>query len=489
MDDAVDTNTQRLLRRIEAAEGAELARARSDLLEHALGRLERLARTMLRGYPKLRRWEQTDDLLQNALLRLHRALNSVRPSTSREFYGLAALQIRRELIDLSRRHFGPEGAAARHFTASSLDAAADDLLGASPDAAERSDALNAWQAFHEEVGRLPEIEQEIVQLLWYQGLKQNEAAELLGVTERTVKNRWRRAKQLLQHKLHFSDWLEAAGDMVADPAAIRLEIQLPEVFGGRYRREMLIAEGGFSQVWRATDLESNRAVAIKVTTRDCLAEARRVARLQHRGIVTVRDSGHHERYCFIVFDLIEGADLAELLRAGPLDWRRAAEIIAEAALRLDFAHRQGFVHRDIKPANILIGVEGRVVLADFGIAVTQEELRRETLTTAGTLAYMAPEQLAAPARIDARTDIHGLGVVLYEALAGQRPFQATALAELRRQILEDVPLAPSSFAPSFPAELDRICLRCLAKSPEDRYPSAAELAADLMRVARAQRNS
>lgn len=462
---------------MKAASGAALEQARNALLDHASGRLQRLARTMLRGYPRLQRWEQTDDVLQNALLRLHQALSRVRPDTPREFYGLAALQIRRELIDLSRHHFGPQGDAAKHRTAVWPDAG--QAIDAATEHAGESSDLAAWQAFHEEVGRLPDAEREVVHLLWYQGLKQQQAAELLGVTERTVKNRWRRARLLLQQTLHHGDWLENATENSSSAADARREIPLPEVFARRYQRETLIAAGGFSQVWRATDLESGQAVAIKVTSQDCLAEARRVARLQHHGIVTVRDSGHQERFCFIVFDLVDGGDLAELLSAGPLPWRRAGQVIAEAASRLDFAHRQGFVHRDIKPANILIGADGRVVLADFGIAVTREELLHETLTTAGTLAYMAPEQLLGRGAVDARADIHALGVVFYEALAGRRPFQAAALAELRRQILEDIPPAPSRLIAGAPAELDRICLRCLAKAPGDRFQTAAELSAEL----------
>ena len=481
MDDAGQPDTQHWLSRIEAADGVESARARNALLKHAAGRLERLARAMLRGYPRLQRWEQTDDVLQNALLRLHHVLDSVRPATSREVYGLAALQIRRELIDLARRHFGPLGAAGRHFTA---DAAAPFGDAASPvsaavDPAGRTGTLADWQAFHEEVDRLPEKQRQIVNLLWYQGLKQSEAAELLGVAERTVKNRWQRARQLLEQKLNRRDWLDETPAETTLSSDRHQGPALPEVFAARYRREGLIAQGCVAQVCRATDLQSGQQVAIKVTTRDCLSEARRVARLQHHGIVTVRDSGQQADFCFIVFDLVEGGDLAELLHLGPLDWRQAAKIVAEAALRLDFAHRQGFVHRDIKPANILVGADGGVVLADFGIAVTQEELLHETLTTAGTLAYMAPEQLRTPARIDARTDVYGLGVVLYEALTGRRPFRTTDLAELRRQILVDSAEAPSALNPGLPAELDRICLRCLAKLPANRYPSAAELAQEL----------
>jgi len=261
---------------------------------------------------------------------------------------------------------------------------------------------------------------------------------------------------------------------------------MPALFADRYRRDALIAEGGFSQVWRATDLTSQAPVAIKITTRqDCTAEARRAARLQHHGIVAVRDSGREQEFCFIVFDLVEGSDLAERLRDGPLDWRLAARIVADAAEKLDHAHRHGFVHRDVKPANLLLDAEGNVVIADFGIAVTQEELLHETLTTAGTLAYMAPEQLKAPVRIDARTDVYGLGVVLYESLTGRRPFAGESLAELRQKILVESPAPITEFNSTVPAELEKICRRALAKRPADRFSTAADLAIALSSVLQA----
>ena len=123
-----------------------------------------------------------------------------------------------------------------------------------------------------------------------------------------------------------------------------------------------------------------------------------------------------------------------------------------------------------------------MVLADFGIAVTQEELLHETLTTAGTLAYMAPEQLTTPVKVDARTDVYGLGVVLYESLTGRRPFQAASLGDLRRQILADAPRCTAELNPAVPQELDRICRRCLAKSPTERFATAGELATALRLV-------
>jgi len=477
-----DPGTAYWLLQLQSSGEAGAEQARGKLVRHAAARLERLAHAMLRDYPRLRSWEETGDVLQNALLRLHQSLGAIQPETSRQFYGLAALQIRRELIDLARHYFGPQGEAAQRRFPSPLAADDESPLDAAVERESRPPTLAAWGEFHEEVGRLPDKEREVVHLLWYEGLKQSEAAEILDVTERTVKNRWSSAKKLLQQRLHRADWFdsdpgEVRGALLGEGAA------LPSVFAGRYRLDALIAEGGFSQVWRAMDLSLGAPVAIKITTRpDCMAEARRAARLQHHGIVAVQDSGHEGDFCFIVFELVEGGDLAEKLRGGPLPWRQAVEIACEAAERLDFAHRHGFVHRDVKPANILIGADKAVVIADFGIAVTQEELLHETLTTAGTLAYMAPEQLTTPVKVDARTDVYGLGVVLYESLTGRRPFRAASLGELRRQILADPPPSVAELTPAVPQELDRICQRCLAKRPAARFATADELATVLKRL-------
>jgi RNA polymerase sigma-70 factor (ECF subfamily) len=167
------------------------ASARDELIRHAYGRLQRLTRKLLRAYPGVRRWDQTDDVLQNSLLRLLRALNDVRPSSPREFFALTAQQIRRELLDLARRYYGPHGLGANHATRP------DDAAGPPPH--ERADgthepaSLAVWREFHERVRELPPEELEVVDLLYYQELTQAEAAALLGVTVRTVQRRWQSA--------------------------------------------------------------------------------------------------------------------------------------------------------------------------------------------------------------------------------------------------------------------------------------------------------
>jgi RNA polymerase sigma-70 factor (ECF subfamily) len=203
-DSEGQTVLQRLLEQLGPADEATFARARDRLLEHANGQLEKLAHAMLRRYPRLRRWEQTGDVLQNAALRLHRALTQVRPASVRDFFALAATQIRRELIDLTRHHFGPLGDAAHHDTDPGAEAGDGFVDNARACGGEPSTLLD-WADFHEKVERLPAAEREALDLLWYEGLTQKEAAAVLGVTEKTVKNRWRRAKLLLQELLTDGD--------------------------------------------------------------------------------------------------------------------------------------------------------------------------------------------------------------------------------------------------------------------------------------------
>jgi RNA polymerase sigma factor (sigma-70 family) len=189
--------TQNLLDLMQAGVG----NARNELLHHACGRLRVLTSRMLNGFPKLRRWEQTDDVLQNAMLRLCRALDTVQPESPRHFYHLAAQHIRWELRDLAKHHFGPEGAAAKHHTDG--DKAADDEGGALHrwQAKTEPTSLDEWTAFHEQAARLPDEEREVFDLLWYDGLTQEQAAEVLSVNIRTIKRRWLSARLLLHEAL------------------------------------------------------------------------------------------------------------------------------------------------------------------------------------------------------------------------------------------------------------------------------------------------
>jgi RNA polymerase sigma-70 factor (ECF subfamily) len=177
--------------------------ARAALLDCAANRLTRLARKMLKGYPGVARWEQTDDVLQNALIRLDRALRAVTPPTACDFFRLATAEVRRELIDLARHYRGPRGLGAHHATrAGGRDSAEDVATGeAAPDTTYDPGRLAAWAEFHAAVAALGEADRELFDLLWYQGLTQAEAAALLGVTERTVNSRWLAARVRLGDSL------------------------------------------------------------------------------------------------------------------------------------------------------------------------------------------------------------------------------------------------------------------------------------------------
>ena len=173
--------------------------AREALIHHSCERLLRLTRKMFHGYPALRRWETTDDIFQNSMVRLHRALVQTEVQSIRHFFSLAAVQVRRELVDLSRKYFGPEGLGSNHHT----DHRSPDEAGGSLHRhAAEPDNIEDWTAFHEQVDALPDEERAVVDLLFYDGLQQEEAATLLDISVRTLRSRWQRAKLRLGGELN-----------------------------------------------------------------------------------------------------------------------------------------------------------------------------------------------------------------------------------------------------------------------------------------------
>jgi RNA polymerase sigma-70 factor (ECF subfamily) len=177
--------------------------ARAALLECASSRLTRLARKMLRGYAGVSRWEQTGDVLQSALIRLDRALRQIHPPSSRDFFRLAAAQLRRELIDLARHYYGPQGFGTHHSTQAGIRESADAALAEREPSDTTYDPIQlaSWTEFHREAEGLPDEDRELFDLLWYQGLTQPEAAAVLGVSERTVSRRWIAARLRLSDAL------------------------------------------------------------------------------------------------------------------------------------------------------------------------------------------------------------------------------------------------------------------------------------------------
>lgn len=177
--------------------------AHSDLLHHVSGRLLKLTRRMLRGYPHLQRWEQTDDIYQTAVARLYQALTQMTPESAQHFWHLAALQIRRTLIDLARTHFGPEGQARHHHSDAALarDEAEAEIVRNTPQTSAEPFSLEDWTAFHEAVDSLTENERDVFQLVWYAGLTQQETADALGISLPTVQRRWYAAQVSLYRAL------------------------------------------------------------------------------------------------------------------------------------------------------------------------------------------------------------------------------------------------------------------------------------------------
>jgi serine/threonine protein kinase/formylglycine-generating enzyme required for sulfatase activity len=259
---------------------------------------------------------------------------------------------------------------------------------------------------------------------------------------------------------------------------------------GRYRVIRLLGQGGFGQVYLAHDAELDRFVAIKVPITERLAqfvnldsylnEARIVARLSHPNIVPVYDVGRTDggRF-FVVSRYMEGGDLAVRMNRGRHSFVEVAELVATIAEALHYAHTQDLFHRDIKPANILLDAAGAPSLADFGLALKDENVGKGERFL-GTAAYMSPEQARGEGHlVDGRSDIFSLGIVFYELLTGRRPFRGSSRPEVMHKIINHEPRPPRQSDDKIPRELERICMKALWKRASDRYLSADDLAEDL----------
>ncbi|MEQ4197220.1 Stk1 family PASTA domain-containing Ser/Thr kinase [Streptomyces sp. YIM 103828] len=263
----------------------------------------------------------------------------------------------------------------------------------------------------------------------------------------------------------------------------------------RYRVDALIAVGGMATVYRALDTRLDRVVALKVMHPELAAdasfverfirEARSVARLSHPNVVGVFDQGAEGAYVYLAMEYVPGCTLRDVLRErGALTPRAALDVLEPVLAALGAAHRAGFVHRDMKPENVLIGDDGRVKVADFGLVKAVDTVTNTTGTVLGTVSYLAPEQIEQDDVADARVDVYACGVVLYEMLTGGRPHSGDSPAQvLYRHLNEDVP-PPSAAVPHLGPELDRLVAVATSRAPEGRPEDAVALLA-LARDARA----
>jgi serine/threonine-protein kinase len=266
------------------------------------------------------------------------------------------------------------------------------------------------------------------------------------------------------------------------------------LFDGRYKIIKKLGTGGMATVYLAEDQELGRRIAIKILNAKHASdkqfverfrrEASSAAGLSHPNIVQIYDRGNAEGTYYIAMEVIEGLSLKELIiERGPSPIPVAVNYARQILAALRFAHRNGVVHRDIKPHNVLVDEEGRVKVTDFGIARAGASEMTEVGSIIGTAQYLSPEQ-ARGAPVDARSDLYSLGVLLYELLTSEAPFNGDTPVEIAMKHLSAVPEPPSAKRPEVSPELDSVVLRALAKNPEDRYQNAAEMEADLSAISK-----
>jgi len=317
------------------------------------------------------------------------------------------------------------------------------------------------------------------------------------------------SRDLAKRKIHADT--DAAAYLVR--RGILTQYQVDRLLEGRsrgfffdqYRVLDLLGAGGMGWVYRAADSRTNEVVALKVLLdrhkedRGMLARFQQEARagqvLNHPHIVRTRSTGSAGGLLYMILDFVEGPSLLELLlRCRRLPWAQACDMARQAALGLDHAHRAGWVHRDVKPQNLLLDRQGHLKLLDFGLAMMREGEGGDEFSMAmifgheciGTPAYMAPEQATDSLTADGRSDIYGLGCTLFAALTGDTPFPLRTPAEVVKAHQTQPPRSVRDLVPEIPVDVARIVAKMLAKNPDERYQTAAEVAAALEPWSRAE---
>jgi len=329
-------------------------------------------------------------------------------------------------------------------------------------------------------------------------LEQDRQAEDDGFLEQAAL----KAVEVREDEVDTSEMLAAT--VLADRAALETDApagliearkELPDQID-RYPVRSRLGQGAFGTVYLVEDTELCRLVAIKVLDphrfgsiqdmRSFLNEARTVARLNHPNIVPVYDGGHFgDSQCFVAMRYLEGGSLVELINNARPSFGRTAELMSQISAAVHFAHQKGVIHRDLKPANILIDVDGKPYVADFGLALHESVQRDIPRHYAGTVSYMSPEQVRREThRLDGRTDIWALGVILYELLTARKPFQGKSPQEIEDEILHRDPKPPRQIDDKIPKDLERITLKCLCKQATHRYTASVDLAEDLRQCLR-----
>jgi WD40 repeat protein len=263
---------------------------------------------------------------------------------------------------------------------------------------------------------------------------------------------------------------------------------------GDYLLEKEIAHGGMGVVYRASQVNLQRTVAVKLlllgryssaeSVERFRREAQSAAALRHPNIVAIHEVGEHEGQQFFSMDYVDGQSLAEEVRLGPLEARRSAQIVCSISRAIHYAHEQGVLHRDLKPSNVLLDGFGQVRITDFGLAKKLDGSSDLTVTgqMVGTPNYLSPEQAAGKhSELGPACDVYSIGALLYELLTGRPPFLAISLQETLLRIRDTEPVSPRALNPALDRDLETICLKCLRKEPPRRYPTALALALDLDR--------